>query len=79
MTFEEWWCEKYPRVNAPQDGSFVKAAWDYQQTIIDELQYLTNLQQGRIDELEAKVEWLQSVINNVMLPEGYEIKQMEQE
>lgn len=31
--------------------------------------------QQRIDELEIKIKWLQSVINNAMLPEGYEIKQ----
>jgi hypothetical protein len=31
------------------------------------------------DELVAKVEWLQSVINNAMLPEGYELKIKEAE
>jgi len=39
------------------DEYSAKLAWDYQQ--------------ARIDEIEAKVDWLQSVINKGMLPEGY--------
>ena len=57
MTFDEWWIEyngsiKWVDEGAPQ----AKKAWDYQQTIIDELQYLNNLQQDRIDILEAAQE-----------------------
>lgn len=73
MTFEQWW--ESPQGATVVERTVAKSAWDYQQTIIDELQYLNNLQQDRIEELQAKVEWLQSVINNGMLPEGYEIKQ----
>jgi len=55
MTFEEWReGEQWNDHCNPTD--FAKAAWEYQQTIIDELQYLNNLQQDKIDELEHKLE-----------------------
>jgi len=54
MTFDEWWMEYQGAIKWVDEGaSHARAAWDYQQTIIDELQYLNNLQQDRIDRLEA--------------------------
>lgn len=52
MNFEEWW-ESVRGLHYKADA---EAAWDYQQTIIDELQYLTNLQKDRIDALESQLE-----------------------
>ena len=52
MTFEEWFVENKQWDNYEDP---VKAAWDYQQIIIDELQFLTGLQQRRIDFLENRM------------------------
>ncbi len=68
MTFEEYavtmsWSTVAERTKA-------KAVWQYQQASIDGLLEDRTVDRARINELEAKVEWLQSVINNAMLPEG---------
>ena len=56
MTFEQWWMEYQGSIKWVEEGApQAKAAWNYQQTIIDELQYLNNLQQDRIDELRAEL------------------------
>lgn len=57
MTFDKWWDENMGRsVPKTERYEIAKEAWDYQQTIIDELQYLTNLQKDRIDTLESQLE-----------------------
>ena len=71
MTFEEYattitWTTVAERTKA-------KAVWQYQQASIDGLLEDRAVDRARINELEAKVEWLQSVINNAMVPEGYAI------
>ena len=55
MTFEEWWQEAAGHLSIATQRRVAESAWDYQQTIIDELQYLNNLQQDRIDELRAEL------------------------
>lgn len=57
MTLEEWLIENnYSFFKNEPNYYLLKESWDYQQTIIDELQYLNNLQQDRIDKLEAAQE-----------------------
>ena len=56
MTFEEWmlanfFCE--PNWDTPENKlqqSYARLAWNYQQTIIDELQYLIKLLEDKLDE-----------------------------
>ena len=39
MTFDEWWMEYQGAIKWVDEGaSHARAAWDYQQTIIDELE-----------------------------------------
>ena len=51
MTFEQWWLSYQGSIKWVEEGSpQAKAAWDYQQTIIDELQYLIKLLEDKLDE-----------------------------
>ena len=61
MTFEEYAATMTWHTVAERTKA--KAVWQYQQE--------------RIDELVTKVEWLQSVINNAMLPEGHALVPIE--
>ena len=51
MTFEQWWMEYQGSIKWVEEGApQAKAAWNYQQTIIDELQYLIKLLEDKLDE-----------------------------
>ena len=83
--FNEWYKEQDVLfLSTVREGA--EAAWFYQQERIDLLEDQVDGLENELhcvraynDELAAKVEWLQSVINNAMLPEGYELKIKEAE
>ena len=54
MDFKEWWNKEYWDMG-PSPSECAEEAWDYQQTIIDELQYLNGLQENHIAQLQAKL------------------------
>lgn len=58
MDFEEWfedYCKKNIGPASMGEYHLARDTWEYQQTIIDELQYLNGLQENHIAQLQAKL------------------------